>query len=496
MSLLHFDRIVKHYGGVRALRGVTLDVAAGQAHALVGENGAGKSTLMKVAAGIVQPDEGRVVFGGRTVSFAEPRDALDAGIGLVHQEPCLFPNLDVTENIFAGREVTTGAGRVQRAAMRERTVALLADLHLSLSPDAPVASLSAAQQQLLQVARALAFDCRVLILDEPTTSLTDAEVDHLFTVLERLRARGVTLVYVSHRLPEVFRLCSRVSVLRDGEHVGTWDISALTPGDVVRAMVGRDLEPASGRTLEASPVRLAVHGLSRAPHFREVSLEVRGGEVVGLFGLVGAGRTELVETIFGLHRAHHGTLQVDGEAFSPRSAVDAVRRGVALVPEMRHSQGLFFNLPISENLVLAREAVSRQWRRFLGQERSECEALVKRWGIKAASVDVPPGSLSGGNQQKVVLARWLLTGPRVLLLDEPTKGVDIGAKHDIHRLIHEEAARGMACLVVSSDLPELLSLADRIVVMKEGRVQGEVAAGASEADVMHLATAPGEVDAA
>jgi rhamnose transport system ATP-binding protein len=496
MSVLRFDRIVKHYGGVRALRGVSLTVSSGDAHALVGENGAGKSTLMKVAAGIVRPDEGQVLYEGRAVVFDEPRDALDAGIGLVHQETSLFPNLDVTENIFAGRALTTRAGRLQRADMRERAATLLADLHLPVSPDAPVSRLSAAQQQLLQVARALAFDCRVLILDEPTTSLTDAEVDHLFAVLERLRARGVTLVYVSHRLPEVFRLCNRVSVLRDGEHVGSWDTTALTPRDVVHAMVGRDLDVSRSGTVERTSCRLDVSGLTRAPHFHDVSLQVCGGEIVGLFGLVGAGRTELVETIFGLHRADAGTLAVDGTPFVPHAPVDAVRRGVALVPEMRHSQGLFFNLPISENLLLAREAVSTRWRRVAAEERRECEALLRRWGIKAASIDVPPGSLSGGNQQKVVLARWLLTGPRVLLLDEPTKGVDIGAKHDIHRLIRDEAATGMACLVVSSDLPELLALADRIVVMKEGRVQGEVLAGATEADVMHLATTSHEVGAA
>ncbi len=495
MALLRFERVAKRYGGVRALRGVSVSIAAGEAHALVGENGAGKSTLMKIAAGIVRPDEGRLVFDGRTVAFEEPRDALDAGIGLVHQETCLFPNLDVTENIFAGREVTRG-GRVQRAAMRAQTLDLLADLHLDVSPDAEVSRLSAAQQQLLQVARALAFDCRVLILDEPTTSLTDAEVDHLFAVLERLRARGVTLVYVSHRLPEVFRLCSRVTVLRDGELVGTWDLGELTPHDVVMAMVGRDLEPGAVPRTDAAPCRLAVRGLTRAPAVHEVSLDVCAGEVVGLFGLIGAGRTELVETIFGLHRADAGTMTLDGVAYRPSTPVEAVRAGVALVPEMRHAQGLFFDLPLTENLVLAREAAARKWRRLVGREREESRQLLTRWGIKAASPDVLPGSLSGGNQQKVVLARWLLTAPKVLLLDEPTKGVDIGAKHDIHRRIRDEATRGMACLVVSSDLPELLTLADRIVVMKEGRVQGEVQAGASEAEVMRLATTPHEVSAA
>ena len=495
MSALAFEDISKAYGGVRALRGVSLSIAKGDAHALMGENGAGKSTLMKVAAGIVKADTGRLLRDGQPIDLHDPRAALAHGIGLVHQETLLFPNLDVAENIFAGHEVRRG-WFIDRTAMHERAAALLALLHLHIDPATTVAHLSAAQQQLLQVARALAFRCEVLILDEPTTSLTDAEVDHLFAVLEQLRSRGVTLIYVSHRLPEVFRLCKTVSVLRDGQHVGTWPLEGKSPQDIVRAMVGRDLETGHGAGKVSDRVRLEVKGLTRAPHFADVDLHVREGEIVGLFGLVGAGRTEVVETIFGLHRPDAGTMQLDGTAYAPHAPADAIRRGVVLQPEMRQSQGLFFNLPISENLVLAREAACSGWRRRLGREREECRALLTRWGIKAASIDVPPDSLSGGNQQKVVLAKWLLTAPRVLLLDEPTKGVDIGAKHDIHHLIREEAALGMGCLVVSSDLPELLALADRIVVLKQGRVQGEVMRGASEEDVMHLATRAEEFDAA
>ena len=495
MSALAFEDVSKAFGGVRALRGVSLEVAPGDAHALMGENGAGKSTLMKVAAGIVRPDAGRILRNGQPVELTDPRTALAHGIGLVHQETLLFPNLDVAENIFAGHEVRRG-WFVDRRAMHERAAALLAHLRLHVDPSTTVSRLSAAQQQLLQVARALAFQCEVLILDEPTTSLTDAEVDHLFTVLEQLRSRGVTLIYVSHRLPEVFRLCSTVSVLRDGQHVGTWPLAGKSPQDIVRAMVGRDLETGHGEGKVGEKVRLDLRGLTRRPWFEDVSLQVREGEIVGLFGLVGAGRTEVVETIFGLYRPQGGAMAVDGQSFVPHAPTEAIRRGVVLQPEMRQSQGLFFNLPISENLLLAREAARPGWRRRPGRERAECDRLLGRWGIKAASIDVPPDALSGGNQQKVVLAKWLLTAPRVLLLDEPTKGVDIGAKHDIHHLIREEAARGMACLVVSSDLPELLALADRIVVLKQGRVQGEVLRGATEEDVMHLATRAEETDAA
>ena len=495
MSAIAFDDVSKAFGGVRALRGVNLTVESGDAHALMGENGAGKSTLMKVAAGIVRPDGGRLTRNGRPVDLANPRAALAHGIGLVHQETLLFPNLDVAENIFAGHEVRRG-WFVDRRAMHDRAAALLAHLHLHVDPSTPVAHLSAAQQQLLQVARALAFNCEVLILDEPTTALTDAEVEHLFAVLEQLRGRGVTLIYVSHRLPEVFRLCRTVSVLRDGQHVGTWPVASMSPQDIVRAMVGRDLEAGRGAGTVGDKVRLEVRGLTRRPWFEDVSLQVRKGEIVGLFGLVGAGRTEVVETIFGLHKTQSGTIAVDGQPFAASAPTDAIRGGVVLQPEMRQSQGLFFNLPISENLLLAREAARPGWRRHLSSEHAECNALLSRWGIKAASIDVPPDALSGGNQQKVVLAKWLLTSPRILLLDEPTKGVDIGAKHDIHQLIREEAATGMGCLVVSSDLPELLALADRIVVLKQGRVQGEVVRGATEEDVMHLATRTEETDAA
>ena len=486
MSALAFEDVSKAFGGVKALRGVALSVARGDAHALMGENGAGKSTLMKIAAGIHRPDSGRLLRNDQPVDLADPRAALTAGIGLVHQETLLFPNLDVAENIFAGHEVRRG-WFVNRRAMHERSAELLAHLHLDVDPATMVSRLSAAQQQLLQVARALAFRCEVLILDEPTTSLTDSEVDHLFAVLGELRGRGVTLIYVSHRLPEVFRLCQTVSVLRDGQHVGTWPVADKSPHDIVRAMVGRDLETGHGQGKVGEKIRLDVRGLTRRPHFRGVDLQVRQGEIVGLFGLIGAGRTEVVETIFGLHRADAGAMRVDGEPFAPHAPADAIRCGVVLQPEMRQSQGLFFNLPISENLLLAREAARDGWVRQLGRERTECEALLTRWGIKAASIDVPPDSLSGGNQQKVVLAKWLATTPRVLLLDEPTKGVDVGAKHDIHHLIRQEAALGMGCLVVSSDLPELLALADRIVVLKQGRVQGELARGATEEDVMQLA---------
>jgi rhamnose transport system ATP-binding protein len=492
---LQFTDVRKSFGAVRALRGVTFGVTEGEAHGLMGENGAGKSTLLKILAGIVQPDGGEVHWRGERLHLGSPRDALERGIGMVYQEMLCFENLTVAGNIFAGREITRG-GRLRHQDMRERTRALLAELHLPISPDAPAASLSAAYRQLLQVARALAFDCQILVLDEPTTALTDAETDHLFAVLEKLKARGSTLLYVSHRLPEVFRLCDRITVLRDGGYVDTFDRAAVTANDVVRAMVGRELPPRATVTKDPAaagrPPALSVDGLGRRPGFRNVSLRVDAGEIVGLFGLVGSGRSELLETIFGLHRREAGTVRIDGAPIDPSSPAAAARAGIALVPEERQRQGLLFNLSVRHNLVLPDRTVKGDLLVRTNSERREAQALVDAWRIKTAGVEVPPDALSGGNQQKVVVAKWLATCPKVLLLDEPTKGVDVGAKFEIHEIIRREAGRGVGCLVASSDLPEVLALADRIIVMREGNIQGQIAgADATEESVMHLATHQG-----
>ena len=489
MPGLEFREVRKSFGAVKALRGVSFAIAPGETHALVGENGAGKSTLLKILAGIVHPDSGELYWNDQRMTFATPREALERGVGMVYQEMLAFPTLTVTANIFAGRELTR-FGRLRTSEMRERTRALLADLHLRIDPDALAESLPAAYRQLLQVARALAFECRILVLDEPTTALTDSEADHLFAVVETLKRRGTTIVYVSHRLPEVFRLCDRITVLRDGEYAGTFERREVAPDRIVRAMVGRELPPREdhGRPSGGASV-FEVRGLTRRGAFRDVSLAVRAGEVVGIFGLVGSGRSELLETLFGLHSPTSGEIRLSGEPVRFSSARDASRRGVALVPEERQRQGLFFNLSLRHNLMLPVETASGRIVVRDGREAHESDRLLSEWRIKAASRDVAPDSLSGGNQQKVVLAKWLATRPRVLLLDEPTKGVDVGAKFEIHAIIRRQAASGLACVVVSSDLPEVLSLADRILVMRDGTIQGEIAgAEATEESVMHLAT--------
>ena len=494
---LQFDRIQKSFGAINALRGVSFEVAEGDAHALVGENGAGKSTLLKILAGLVRADAGEMRWRGRPFSPSSPREAIEHGIGMVYQEMLCFPNLSVAANIFSGREICHH-GRLDNAAMRARTRSVLDRLSLRIDPDTPAEELSTAHRQLLQVARALTFDCQVLVLDEPTTAITDAEADHLFDVLRELKAGGTTILYVSHRLPEVFRLCDRITVLRDGAYVDTYTTAGVETQDIVRAMVGRDLPkrigerpPLQKSTGADPPPGLSINTLSRARHFRDITLNVAGGEIVGIFGLVGSGRSELLETIVGLYQPTAGSIMLDGAPAMFRSPRDAARAGVVLVPEERHRQGLFFNFDLRHNLMIPKATLGATALVQTHTERLDAERSLRDWQIKAAGIDATPDTLSGGNQQKVVVAKWLATSPKVLLLDEPTMGVDVGAKFEIHEIIRREAGRGAACLVASSDLPEVLALADRIIVMKEGRVRGEVAGmDATEEAVMHLATHP------
>ena len=493
---LQFDHIQKSFGATNALRGVSFEVAEGEAHALVGENGAGKSTLLKILAGLVKADRGEMRWQGQAFAPSSPREAIEHGIGMVYQEMLCLPNLSVAANIFCGREICS-YGRLDETAMRSRTRAVLDRLSLKIDPDALAESLSAAHRQLLQVARALAFDCRILVLDEPTTALTDAEADHLFDVLRELKKGGTTILYVSHRLPEVFRLCDRITVLRDGAFVGTFTTADVNTNDVVKAMVGRDLptrakdSDPSGRAeaRRAKADALVTRRLTFTPSFRDINLSVAPGEIVGLFGLVGSGRSELLETIFGLHQPASGEIQLDGTPVAFRSPRDAARAGIVLVPEERQRQALLFNLDLRHNLVIPKCTLQDDLLINSGDECRDAGRMLGDWRIKSAGIDALPDSLSGGNQQKVVVAKWMATNPRVLLLDEPTKGVDVGAKFEIHEMIRQQARAGLAVLVVSSDLPEILALADRILVMKEGGLQGELSAlTATEEDVMRLAT--------
>jgi rhamnose transport system ATP-binding protein len=492
--LLEARGLSKAYDGVQALADVTLSLLPGEVHALVGENGAGKSTLIRILAGATLPDAGDVRLGGAAVPLGSVRTAEAAGIAAIHQEGPSFPDLSAADNVFVGHEPRRGFGLLlDRDRMRRETAALLARLGMGrIDPATTLARLPMAARQMVGIARALARDSRVLILDEPTASLSSSEVENLFAVIRDLRSRGVALLYVSHRLDEIFALADRVTVLRDGRVVETCPIAGVTRDGLIRKMVGRDIASLAGDGAEAAGVGevvLEVSDLGIPGAFENVSFTVRAGEIVGLAGLVGAGRSEVVRAVFGADRPQSGGAWVDGVPVPPGSVTEAIRCGIALVPEDRQALGLVLPLSVHDNLVLAvlRElahGVVRSRRR----EAEVVAGLMKDLGVRAASPALPAAALSGGNQQKLVLGKWLAANPRVLLLDEPTRGVDVGAKAEIYRLIRRLTEDGMATLLISSDLPELLAMSDRILVMRRGRIVGELTgAEATEERVLTLA---------
>jgi len=491
-ALLELRGISKRFAGVRALREVDLDLAEGAVHALVGENGAGKSTLVKILAGVHHPDEGEIRLAGAPLVLAGPAAARDRGIAVMHQQPNLFPDLDVAENVFAGRLPIARFGRVDWRRARSAAAGLLARLGVSLDVAAPVRGLSVADQQLVEVAKALSLDARVLVMDEPTAALSGREVDRLFATVRQLREHGVAVLFVNHRLEEVFALADRVTVLRDGRHVITAPIAELTPAETIRHMVGRQLDSLYPKQ-DARPGEpaLEVAGLTRAGVFRDVSFTVRRGEIVALAGLVGAGRTEVARALFGIDRADAGEVRVGGRPVHAASPGDAMRAGLAYVPEDRHDQGLVLDFSIAANVSLP---VLARLSRLLGVvdrggERALAGGYAERLQIRATGVDQPAAGLSGGNQQKVVIAKWLATRPAVLILDEPTRGIDIGAKAEVHRIVSGLAAEGMAILLISSELPEVLGMADRVIVLHEGRVAASLTREeATQEEIMTAAT--------
>ncbi|MFN3682316.1 MAG: sugar ABC transporter ATP-binding protein [Fimbriimonadaceae bacterium] len=473
-ELLRTEGLGRSFGGVRALDGVDLDIEGGEVHALCGENGAGKSTLIRILCGALRPSAGRVLWLGAPLPEGVHRCEA-AGIAAIHQEPVSFPDLDAVDNVFLGWEPRRGP-LLDRRAMVRRTREALRELGEDLPLARPVGELPMAQRQMVALARALVRECRLLILDEPTAALSARETDALFAVVRRMRERGVSVLYVSHRLDEVFALADRITVLRDGRKVDTLPARETDRDGLIRRMVGREVPeaPPTETAADGSPV-LRVEGLSLPGAFEGVSLEVRSGEVVGLAGLVGAGRTELLEAIYGLRRFREGKATVGGRALRPGSVPSSLAAGVALVPEDRHRQGLIPSWPVSWNVSMASlGAVSRLGWISPGAERARAEAMARLLQIKCAGVRAPASSLSGGNQQKVVLAKGLCLGPRLLLLDEPTRGVDVGAKHEVHQLVRRLAAEGAAVLAASSDMPELLALCDRIVALRGGRISGEL----------------------
>ena len=482
--------IGKSYSGVEVLRGVDLDLQRGEIHALLGENGAGKSTFAKILAGVVRPSSGRLQLDGHDVDIASPLDGQRLGITLIHQEPVSFPDLSVAENLVLGRAGGGPLRRVRWAEIAREARRLVAALGVEINVTRPMRGMSIADQQMVEIARALASDSRLIIMDEPTAPLTPRETETLFAIARRLRAEGRGIVFISHRLEEVRALCDRVTVFRDGEKVATHATASVSDAEIVRLMIGRPLQEfLHKRQASVGELALSVERLTLPGRFADIGFELRAGEIVGLAGLVGAGRTDVARAIFGVAPAASGTIRVRGAVARMASPAEAIARGLAFVPEDRAQAGIFRTLAVETNISAAvpRRIAPRGFIRR-AVERALAADSVSRLRIRLASLRQPIGELSGGNQQKAILARWLLTDPAVLILDEPTRGIDIGVKAEFYEAISELAAGGRAILLISSELPELLALSDRILVMAEGRLTASFTrAEATQEAVMHAA---------
>lgn len=488
----------KAFAGVHALEDVSLDLYAGEAHALVGENGAGKSTLVKILGGVHQPDAGTLLIDGRPVVLGGTADAREAGIAVIYQEPTLFPDLSVAENVFIGRQPLRSGRRIDYRAMEREVNRIFERLGVQMDPDRIARGLSIAEQQLVEIAKALSSEAKVLIMDEPTAALSPVEVERLFRIAETLRADGAAVLFISHRLEEVFALCQRVTILRDGKLVMSQTLEGLSAEHLIRGMVGRELLARDHEAHAPGDTVLEVERLTREGVFVDISFEVRAGEVIALAGLVGAGRSEVARAIFGIDRYDAGTVRVCGETLHRGSPTAAMRAGIGFVPEDRRQHGLVMDFSTEDNIALASlRRLKRYGLLFSSAERSFSLEWAKRLQVRYGRISNPVSSLSGGNQQKVVLAKWLSRQPRLLIVDEPTRGIDVGTKAEVHRLLSSLASDGVAVLVISSELPEVLSVADRILVMREGRlVSAIVHDEASEERIIAAATGQAEANGA
>jgi rhamnose transport system ATP-binding protein len=475
-TLLELSGIEKSFAGVHALRGVSFDLRAGEVHGLVGENGAGKSTLIKVVTGAHRPDAGRIAIAGEALVDLSPGRARALGVAAIYQQPALFPDLSVSENLAMGYEKGGAWRRVRWRERFRKASELLSRIGARIDPERPVGSLSMPEQQMVEIAKALGAEARILVMDEPTASLPKHEVDNLFRVVRDLRAGGqVGIIYISHRMEELYALADRLTVLRDGQTVATRPVGEIVPSELVRLMVGREVSDLGMRSPRApGPAVLELRGVGcRASGVRDVTLAVREGEVLGLAGLVGAGRTELARVLFGLTPSDSGQILLRGKPVLIPSPQRAVEHGIAYVPEDRRRHGVILDMPVAANATLAvLRGISRHGFLSLGRERALAGALVESLKIKSPTLETPAAHLSGGNQQKLALARWLATKPSVLILDEPTQGIDVAAKAEIHRLMGELAGRGLAILMISSELPEILDMSDRVAVMRRGTLAG------------------------
>jgi len=506
-ALLEMASISKSFPGVKALQSVSLSVKRGECLALMGENGAGKSTLMKILSGVYSPDSGEISINGETTSFTSPHQAQRLGVSIIYQEFNLFPNLTVEQNVFIGRE-PSHRGFMRRSQLRLATADLLDQLGVKLAPTAIVRNLSVAQQQMVEIAKALSYNARIVVMDEPTSALTATEVDALFRIIRGLKARGLAVIFISHRLEEVLAICDRITVLRDGQNAGEMLVAEATPTKIVQMMVGRPISDLFQKadSLRSERVVLQVRGLSRTAtkqdfstiSLHDVSFEIYAGEILGVSGLVGSGRSELARAVFGADRRDSGEIRIDGAPVSIRAPQDAIDQGIGFVPEDRKLQALVLQLSVRENVSLA----SLDGLTSAGFVRRSAERRLVGGFIEALQIRTPGQeqrvvNLSGGNQQKVVIAKWLALEPKILLIDEPTRGVDIGAKAEVHSLLNQLAQRGVAILMISSELPEVLGMSDRILVMREGRIAGELSRPeATPERIMALSTGLADVKSA
>src|ERR1700761_1570884 len=496
--VLALEHVSKSFGAVKAVIDGVIELRGGEAHARLGENGAGKSTMVKMLAGVHRPDGGRFLLNGEPVALDGPAAAIEAGIAIIYQEPTLFPDLSVAENIFMGRQPLRAGRRIDARAMTTEADSMFARLGVRIDPGRIARGLSIADQQLVEIAKALSLNARVIVMDEPTAALSAVEVARLFDVIRALRADGAAVLFISHRLEEVFEICQMVTVMRDGQHVLTAPIAGLSAAELVRAMVGRDMpERVPGEKREPGEVRLTVERLTREGVFTDVSFEVRAGEIVALSGLVGAGRSEVARAIFGIDKYDAGGVQAGGRRLRKASPTSAMAAGIGFVPEDRRQQGLVMEMSVQENVALASlNALRKAGIIRASAERRFASDWAVRLSVKYGRLTDPVSMLSGGNQQKVVLAKWLGREPSILIVDEPTRGIDVGTKADVHNLLDRLAAAGIAILMISSELPEVLRMADRILVMREGRLTAEFTqAEASEEDIMAAATGQLEAQA-
>ncbi len=489
--ILELEHITKTFPGVKALDDIQLKVRKGTVHALMGENGAGKSTLMKIIFGIYTPDQGTVKFKGQEIKLSGSKDALSRGISMIHQELSPIPQMTVAENIYLGRETTTGFGWLDKKKMVEDTRKLFETLKIDIDPNAKMIDLSIANTQMVEIATAVSYNADLIIMDEPTSAITDKEVEQLFAIIGSLKAKGVSIIYISHKMDEIFRICDDITVFRDGQYVGTKAAKELDQESLIQMMVGREIKQVFHKEdADIGEVVLSVKNLSREGKFNNISFDVRKGEILGIAGLMGAGRTEVIESIFGIHPPDAGEIYINGVKVSIRSPRDAIKHKIGLLTEDRKITGAFLPISIRDNMIISSIDSYLNRGGFIKRKlvTDMCNLFVERLSIKTPSLDQLIMNLSGGNQQKVLLARWLLNNPDILILDEPTRGIDVGAKSEIHKLMSRLAQTGKAIIMISSELPEVLGMSDRVVVMHEGRKKGELSrAEANQEKIMELA---------